>query len=79
MWNYAELATEASKRGGPVALRYFYRGQGVVIGGVLTGAAVAGTLLYDKWRARRTDAAEPAHESTTDVSSPGDAPATGHA
>ncbi|MFF9158396.1 hypothetical protein ACF1AB_39930 [Streptomyces sp. NPDC014846] len=36
----------------------FSRGQGVVIGAALTGATVAGTLLYDTWRARRT-AAEP--------------------
>ncbi|GAA1553490.1 hypothetical protein [Streptomyces globosus] len=70
-WDYAELAKEASKRGGPVALRYFYRGQGAIIGAALTGAGMAGTRLYDKWRARRTAAAEPAPQ-TTETPTPGE-------
>ncbi|WP_331734956.1 hypothetical protein OG590_39500 (plasmid) [Streptomyces goshikiensis] len=61
-WIYAELTKEAGKRGGPEALRYFYRGQGVLIGAALTGASIAGTVAYEKWRARR--AAEPAPQPT---------------
>ncbi|MEU9044431.1 MULTISPECIES: hypothetical protein [unclassified Kitasatospora] len=40
---------------------------------------MAGTRLYDKWRARRSDAAEAAQETTAEVPSPENAPATGHA
>nr|MDT0519806.1 hypothetical protein [Streptomyces sp. DSM 41633] len=69
-WGYAELAKEAGKRGGPVALRYFYRGQDVIIGAALTGAGVAGTVLYDKWHARRA-AAKPAPQ-TTETPPPGE-------
>ncbi|MFF3863391.1 hypothetical protein [Streptomyces sp. NPDC002209] len=47
------------RRGGPDALRYFYRGQGVLIGAALTVANIAGTVTYEKWRA-----AEPAPQAT---------------
>ncbi|MFC4033860.1 hypothetical protein ACFO3J_20595 [Streptomyces polygonati] len=33
----------------PFALRCFYLGQGVLVGGALTG----GTIAYDKWSKRR--------------------------
>ncbi|MFI6063064.1 hypothetical protein [Streptomyces sp. NPDC051286] len=69
-WIYAELTKEAGKRGGPVALRYFYRGQGVILGAAVTGASVAGTVLYSKWSARRA-AAESAPESNTGTPAPG--------
>ncbi|MFH8371750.1 hypothetical protein [Streptomyces sp. NPDC018031] len=75
-WAYAELAKEAAKRGGPVALRYFYRGQGFVIGGALTGGVI---VAYDKWSKRRAAAAaEPVAESTTEVPARGDAQETRH-
>ncbi|KMS87951.1 MULTISPECIES: hypothetical protein [Streptomyces] len=75
-WVYSELTKEAGKRGGPYALRYFHRGQGVVIGAALAGAALAGILFHDKWRARR--AAAPTYESTTAAPAPDDAPAIEH-
>lgn len=76
-WAYAELAKEAAKRGGPVALRYFYRGQGFIIG--VTGGAIAGTVAYDKWSKRRAAAAaEPVAESTTEAPARGDAQETRH-
>lgn len=72
-----ELAKEAAKRGGPVALRCFYCGQGVIIGSALTGGAIAGTVAYDKWSKRRAAAAaEPVGESTTEASARGDAQET---
>ncbi|MFI1734909.1 hypothetical protein ACH40E_38000 [Streptomyces acidicola] len=78
-WACAELAKEAAKRGGPVALRYFYRRQGVIIGGALTGGAIAGTVAYDKWSKRRAAAAaEPVAESTTEAPARGDAQETRH-
>ncbi|MFD0268534.1 hypothetical protein ACFVGY_18460 [Streptomyces sp. NPDC127106] len=70
-WIYAELTKEAGKLGGPDALRYFYRGQGVIIGAALTGASVAGTVAYEKWRARRAAAADPAPQ-TTETPAPGE-------
>lgn len=73
-WAYAELAKEAAKRGGPVALRYFYRGQGFIIGGFVTGGAIAGTVAYDKWSKRRA-AAEAA--TTTEAASSERPPAPG--
>ncbi|WP_413808134.1 hypothetical protein [Streptomyces sp. OE57] len=74
-WVYAALTQEAGKRGGPDALRYFYRVQGVIIGAAITGATVAGTVAYDKWRTRRAAAAaEAAPESTTGTPDPCDAP-----
>ncbi|MFB7220259.1 hypothetical protein [Streptomyces sp. NPDC056227] len=78
-WAYAELAKEAAKRGGPVALRYFYRGQGVIIGGAITGGAIAGTVAYDKWSKRRAVAAEAAPETTTEAASSERPPAPGPA
>jgi hypothetical protein len=67
-WAYAELAKEAAKRGGPLGLRCFYLGRGVMIGSVLTGGAIAGTVAYDKWSKRRAAAAaEPVGESTTEA------------
>jgi uncharacterized membrane protein YebE (DUF533 family) len=77
-WAYAELAKEAAKRGGPVALRNFYRGQGVIIGGVITGGAIAGTVAYDK-RSKRRAAAEAAPETTTEAASSEHPPAPGPA
>ncbi|MFJ9729452.1 hypothetical protein ACIRP3_42650 [Streptomyces sp. NPDC101209] len=78
-WVYAELAKEAAKRGGPVALRYFYRSQGIVIGSVLTGGAIAGTVAYDKWSKRRSAVAvEPVGESTTESAAGADAQETRH-
>lgn len=74
-WIYAELTREAAKRGGPVALRYYYRGQGVILGGILASAAIAGTVAHDKWNRRRA-AAESAPASTTEAPTPGGAPAT---
>ncbi|MFJ8142658.1 hypothetical protein [Streptomyces sp. NPDC096013] len=56
------MTKEAAKRGGPAALRYFYLGQGVIIGGALTSSAIAGTVAYDKWSKRRA-AAETATEA----------------
>ncbi|WP_217254061.1 hypothetical protein [Streptomyces sp. AC602_WCS936] len=53
-WAYAELAKEAAKRGGPTALRAFYTGRGIIIGGAVTSAPIAGTVAYDKWSKRRT-------------------------
>lgn len=75
-WDYAELSKEAAKRGGPVALRYFYRSQGVIIGGVITGGAIAGTVAHDKWSKRRA-AAEAAPETTTDAATAVRPPAPG--
>ncbi|MGW0512404.1 hypothetical protein ACWC4C_44015 [Streptomyces olivaceoviridis] len=77
-WAYAELAKEAAKRGGPLALRCFYLGQGVLIGSVLTGGAIAGTVAYDKRSKRRAAAAEPVAESTTEAPARGDAQETRH-
>ncbi|WP_109006250.1 hypothetical protein [Streptomyces rishiriensis] len=78
-WAYAELSKEAAKRGGPVALRYFYRSQGVIIGGVLTGGAIAGTVAHDKWSKRRAAAAaEPVGKSTKEAPARGDAQETRH-
>ncbi|MCX4486613.1 hypothetical protein OG890_22200 [Streptomyces anulatus] len=76
-WVYAELAKEAANRGGPVALRYFYRGQGFILGGVLASAAIAGTVAHDKWSKRRA-ADEAALESATETPTPGGAPETVH-
>ncbi|WP_019435824.1 hypothetical protein [Streptomyces sp. AA0539] len=56
-WAYAELTKEASRRGGPLALRYFYTGQGVIIGGAVASAALAGALAHDKRSKRRAAAA----------------------
>lgn len=51
---YTELTKEAAKRGGPAALRAFYRnlgrGQGAIVGGAVVGV---GALLYYKVSARR--------------------------
>ncbi|MFB7496076.1 hypothetical protein ACFC09_15515 [Streptomyces sp. NPDC056161] len=76
-WAYAELSKEAAKRGGPVGLRCFYTGQGVIIGVTIGSASVAGTLLYEKWRARRAAAVELAHEDTTGTPVPGSARTSG--
>ncbi|MEY2228854.1 MULTISPECIES: hypothetical protein [Streptomyces] len=62
-WVYAALSKEAGRRGGPDALRCFSRGQGVIIGAAVTGAGVAGPLLYNKWCACRA-AADPAPQTT---------------
>ncbi|KUJ37539.1 hypothetical protein ADL25_27995 [Streptomyces sp. NRRL F-5122] len=72
-WDYAELAKEASKRGGPLALKCFYTGRGVIIGSVITAATIAGTVAHDKRSKRRAAVAETSAESTP---APGDAPAT---
>ncbi|MEV6400810.1 hypothetical protein AB0M39_39565 [Streptomyces sp. NPDC051907] len=74
-WAYAELAKEASRRGGPLALRRFYTGQGVVIGGVVASAAIAGTLAHDKRSKRRAAAAAAAEAApaATGAPAPGDA------
>ncbi|MFH9400595.1 hypothetical protein [Streptomyces sp. NPDC017638] len=77
-WAYAELAKEAAKRGGPLALRYFYRGQGIIIGSALTGGAIAGTVAYDKWSKRRAAAAEPVAESTAETPARSGAQETRH-
>ncbi|MFB7575728.1 hypothetical protein [Streptomyces sp. NPDC056165] len=77
-WDYAELAKEAAKRGGPLALRYFYTGRGVIIGGAVTGATIAGTVAYDRWSKRRAAArAEAAPETTTEAASSERPPAPG--
>lgn len=69
-WDYAELAKEASRRGGPLALRYAYLGRGFLMGGVVTGGAIAGTVAYDKWSKRRAAAAaETSPEATTEAAS----------
>ncbi|MFD9586639.1 hypothetical protein ACFWBM_18350 [Streptomyces sp. NPDC059980] len=51
---YTELTKEAAKRGGPAALRAFYRnlgrGQGAIVGGAIVGVSA---LLYNKVNARR--------------------------
>lgn len=53
---YTELTKEAAKRGGPAALRAFYRWQGALIGGAaVAGVSIAGTQLYSKVRARGSD------------------------
>lgn len=70
-WPYAVLAKEASKRGGPLALRLFYLGQGILIGSALTGGAIAGTVAYDRWSKRR--AAAPVGANTTKAPDCGDA------
>ncbi|MFD6152236.1 hypothetical protein [Streptomyces sp. NPDC060243] len=78
-WAYAELAKEAAKRGGPTALRAFYTGRGIIIGGAITSASIAGTVAYDKWSKRRTAAAaaaaaaaETASDATTEPPAAGD-------
>ncbi|WP_327744054.1 hypothetical protein OHO28_21845 [Streptomyces europaeiscabiei] len=74
-WAYAELAKEAAKRGGPTALRAFYTGRGIIIGGAITSASIAGTVAYDKWSKRRTAAAaaaETASDATTETPAAGD-------
>ncbi|MFC8332747.1 hypothetical protein [Streptomyces olivaceus] len=71
-WAYSELSKEASDRGGPLALRYFHRGQGAIIGAAVTGAAIAGTMAYDRWSKRRTS------QTTTATPTPGDAPEPEH-
>ncbi|MEU3028051.1 hypothetical protein ACPCBC_16910 [Streptomyces incarnatus] len=41
-WDYAKLSEEAAKRGGPAALRAFYRAKGAIIGraqGIAIGRA----------------------------------------
>ncbi|AQU68738.1 hypothetical protein [Streptomyces niveus] len=71
-WAYAELAKEAAKRGGPTALRAFYTGRGIIIGGAITSASIAGTVAYDKWSKRRTAAAaETASDATTETPAAG--------
>ncbi|MFD8676785.1 hypothetical protein ACFV1A_27360 [Streptomyces seoulensis] len=69
---YTELTKEAAKRGGPAALRAFYRnlgrGQGAVVGAAAVGV---GTLLYSKVSARRTSSSatpvpEPERKSDPD-------------
>ena len=73
---YTELTKEAAKRGGPAALRAFYRnlgrGQGAIVGGAVVGV---GALLYNKVSARRgsyCDATEPEteREAGPDTSEP---------
>ncbi|MGW5172555.1 hypothetical protein ACWEQ1_34960 [Streptomyces nodosus] len=77
-WAYAELAKEASRRGGPLALRCFYTGQGVIIGGVVASAAIAGTLTHDKRSKRRAAAAAAeAAPAATGAPAAGDAPEPG--
>ncbi|PJE95920.1 hypothetical protein CUT44_19085 [Streptomyces carminius] len=72
-WAYAELAKEAAKRGGPTALRAFYTRRGIIIGGAITSASIAGTVAYDKWSKRRTAAtAETASDATTETPPAGD-------
>jgi len=68
-WAYAELSKEASKRGGPLALRCFHTGQGIIIGVVIASASIAGTVAHDKWSKRRAAAAEPSPETTTEATS----------
>lgn len=75
-WAYAELSKAASKRGGPLALRLFDTGRGMIIGGALASAAIAGTVAHDKRSKRRAAAAEAAAESATEAPAPGDARAT---
>lgn len=75
-WDYAALAKEASKRGGPLALKCFYTGQGVIIGSVITAATIAGTVAHDKRGKRRAAAAAAAEASAESTPTPGDAPAT---
>ncbi|MFE9847897.1 hypothetical protein ACFYPN_03640 [Streptomyces sp. NPDC005576] len=72
-WAYAELAKEAAKRGGPTALRAFYTGRGIIIGGAITSASIAGTVAYDKWSKRRSAAAaERASDVTAETPAAGD-------
>lgn len=56
---YTELTKEAAKRGGPAALRAFYRnlgrGQGAIVGGAVVGV---GALLYNKVSARRASSCD---------------------
>ncbi|MFJ9080315.1 hypothetical protein ACIRO3_34535 [Streptomyces sp. NPDC102278] len=60
----------ASRRGSTHALRYFSSRQGMIMGAALTGAGVAGTVLYDKWHARRA-VVKPAPQ-TTETLTPGE-------
>ena len=57
---YTELTKEAAKRGGPAALRTFYRGQGVLIGAAVASISIAGTQLYYKLRTRGSGTSAPA-------------------
>ncbi|WP_078894051.1 hypothetical protein [Streptomyces sp. NRRL S-1022] len=73
---YTELTKEAAKRGGPAALRAFYRRQGLLIGAAVAGVSFAGTQLYSKVRARGSGTTA-APVSGPDSGSGTDAPAPG--
>ncbi|MFE6103207.1 hypothetical protein ACFVQ4_25065 [Streptomyces laurentii] len=68
-WDYAELSKEASRRGGPDALRLALRGEGVIICAAVAGAAVGGIRVYKTWRARRAAAAAEAEPENTTAAS----------
>lgn len=74
---YTELTKEAAKRGGPAALRAFYRWQGALIGAAVAGVSIAGPRPYSKVRARGSDttaapASGPDRENGTGAPAPGE-------
>lgn len=80
-WDYAELAREASERGGPAALRghYLSRGasagfsRGAVIGAVVAGTAITTAHAVEWWRARRARTT-PAPAAPGEITAPDDSP-----
>lgn len=67
---YTELTKEAKKRGGPVAMRLFYRCQGAALGAAGVTVLITGTQIYYTVRARRS-------VTTTAAPAPGAARASG--